>query len=236
MQGKSGFWLRTAAAIALFSASLTANAALLFEQNPLLTPAPVASGPSTAPPNGNALDDFSLSGSSTVEEIVFWTYEDLGFGLVSDAFDLAIYGSMAGTPDLNNLLWSSSVSVAGNTVTKDAVAGAAPGLFSHSVTLGPGLSLGAGQYFLQVASSALNFIAPNIAVPTGWQASATTSGVPPFGTAPGPAGPILFPGDPSTDMAFRINGSANQQPVPAPATLLLMAPVLLVGLRRVLKN
>ncbi|WP_448555984.1 hypothetical protein [Thalassotalea montiporae] len=201
----------------LFTAS--SNAALLFSQDPLTGPSPVASGPISLG-LGKVIDNFMLTSGVELIEIEFWTFEGQGF--VSNEFDLAIYSNLGGTT-IDAPIWSTMVSRNQLVETLVTDFGAQFGqLYSHTLTLATPQNLLAGDYFFQVAASPTNG-SPS---PVGWQLS-TISGTP--GAPPAAINPqsnqIIF-GDINTNMAFRLSGNLIQTiPIPSPGTFWLLALV-----------
>ncbi|REL32508.1 hypothetical protein [Thalassotalea euphylliae] len=210
----------------LFTAS--SNAALLFSQDPLTAPSPVASGPiSTA--GFKLIDNFSLSSDVELTQIDFWTFESIDplFQTRSNVFDIAIY------QDNGNLLvgapiWSAVVSVFNNEITK--VLDPITQLFSHSLSLATPQSLASGNYYFQVAAASNNTIdgspGPIGALPVGWQSANGVPGAPPALLL---SGNQIIPQVPAANMAFSLTGNVVQT-IPVPSTLWLMVMVLLSGL------
>ncbi|REL27403.1 hypothetical protein DXX93_13055 [Thalassotalea euphylliae] len=202
----------------LFSVFVTSSsqAALLFSQNPLTSPAPVFSGPPSIG-LGKVIDNFMLTSGAELTEIEFWTFE--GQGLVSNEFDLAIYSNLGGTT-IDAPIWSAMVSRNQLVETLVADFGAQVGqLYSHTLTLATPQNLLAGDYFFQVAASPTNG-SPS---PVGWQLSAIsgTPGAPPAAISPLQSNQIIF-GDINTNMAFRLAGNLIQT-IPTPSTFWLLA-------------
>jgi len=199
-------------AILYLCCALPAKAGLLFEQLPQPFSAPVASGPSLIGVP-LAIDDFIFIDDVELTELVFWTIENPNAGLLSNNVDIKMMNGLLGVPDSTPA--SVFFEVADMPHFKEFVSVDPLGtLFKHTLAL-PNINLTAStQYFLQISANINNVLS------IGWQTSVSISGVPPwadFGIGGG-----VQPGDPNTQMAFRLNGNViPAQTVPEPQSLAL---------------
>lgn len=205
----------------LFTAS--SKATLLFSQDPLAFPSPVASGPvSLGVPR--VLDNFTLSSDSELTQIDFWTFESSAFNVISNVFDIAIYQDL-GAASLGTPIWSSVASTAANEITKEF--NPVTQLFEHTLLLSTPQSLSAGNYYFQVAAAANNTIGgtppPVGLAPVGWQSSAGSTGTPPVFLL---ANNQVMTISPNANMAFSLTGNVIQT-IPSPSTLWLIVFVLM---------
>lgn len=174
----------------------------------------------------NIGDDFSITASTAISSIKFWS-QTSQIGLFSDHLAVNIYAD-DGAIDQTNPMWSSQLTGAIISSSSTAIAD----LFVHTVDT-TGLSLNAGNYFLNVGGTLDNM------APMGWARALNSPDNTPgaiqylISNAFGPTGLISDPGL-AIDFAFQIEGTQATQPVNAPTSsaLLLCLGLLMIGQRK----
>jgi hypothetical protein len=150
------------------------------------------------------VDNFTLTSTTNITKITFWTLESAGLGLFSDRISVAIFKNE------NNVMFSSPLWAAGGGLGQDAGESrpdpdstGAPQIVKHELDV-TGLELGAGDFLLHIGSAEGNGVTPP---PPPMQ------GVPPIPQIPGPQGiPVAWlassftPGPGAQGNQFNMNG------------------------------
>ncbi|WP_334060479.1 hypothetical protein [Alteromonas sp. S005] len=130
-----------------------ANAALITNA-PVNSPAAVISVADTNFGFSSLLDEFSLSQSSSITKITFWSLENPNQGVISDFITLRLFKNEPGFDHNTPLFAASGASGPGAVFTKEAVAGVT-GMFLHEIEL-VNFDLGPGDYFLNIGADLIN--------------------------------------------------------------------------------
>ncbi len=212
--------------------SSKANAALI-TNDPVNFPAAVGSVADTLFAGPSLLDEFSLSQTSSITKITFWSIENSDLGLASDFISLRLFKNEPGFDHYTPLFDATGASGLGGIFTKEAVAGVT-GMFLHEIEL-VNFDLGPGDYFLNIGADLIN----NNSFAFGW-ANAETSTVTGM---PGVPGMALNPFSPSgavnlsgfdVDLAFQIEYEpVVQASAPSALSILSLGLILMLLRRRV---
>ena len=111
--------------------SSKANAALI-TNDPVNFPAAVGSVADTLFAGPSLLDEFSLSQTSSITKITFWSIENSDLGLASDFISLRLFKNEPGFDHNTPLFDATGASGLGGIFTKEAVAGVT-GMFLHEI-------------------------------------------------------------------------------------------------------
>ena len=179
------------------------------------------------------LEEFSLSQTSSITKITFWSIENAVVGFASDSISLRLFKNEPGFDHNSPLFSATGDSGIGETFTKEAVSGVT-GMFLHETEL-VNFDLGPGDYFLNIGADLIN----NNSFAFGW-ANAETSTVTGI---PGVPGMALNPFSPSgavnlsgfdVDLAFQIEFEpVVQASAPSALSILSLGLILMLVRRRV---
>ncbi len=209
-----------------------ANAALITNA-PVNFPAAVGSVADTLFGGPSLLDEFSLSQTSSITKITFWSIENSDLGLASDFISLRLFKNEPGFDHNTPLFDATGASGLGGIFTKEAVAGVT-GMFLHEIEL-VNFDLGPGDYFLNIGADLIN----NNSFAFGW-ANAETSTVTGIPGVPGmalnpfsPAGAVNLTGL-NVELAFQIEYEpVVQANAPSALSILSLGLILMLVRRRV---
>lgn len=212
-----------------------ANAALITNA-PVNFPAAVGSVADRLPGAQSLLDEFSLSQTSSITKITFWSIENSDFGLASDFISLRLFKNEPGF-DHTPLFYATGASGLGGIFTKEAVAGVT-GMFLHEIEL-VNIDLGPGDYFLNIGAKVID----NNNSAFGWANAVTSTalGVPGWALTPSnpftpsnPVGALNFSPNDNVDLAFQIEYEpVVQANAPSALSILLLGLILMLVRRRV---
>ena len=100
------------------------------------------------------LEEFSLSQTSSITKITFWSIENAVVGFASDSISLRLFKNEPGFDHNSPLFSATGDSGIGETFTKEAVSGVT-GMFLHEIEL-VNFDLGPGDYFLNIGADLIN--------------------------------------------------------------------------------
>ena len=212
--------------------SSKANAALITNA-PVNFPAAVGSVADTLFGGPSLLDEFSLSQTSSITKITFWSVENSVLGLASDSISLRLFKNEPGFDHNTPLYSATGASGIGETFTKEVVAGVT-GMFLHEIEL-VNFDLGPGDYFLNIGADLMN----NNSFAFGWANAETST----FTGIPGVPGMALNPFSSSgavnlsgldVDLAFQIEFEpVVQANAPSALSILSLGLILMLVRRKV---
>lgn len=207
MKQSMKFSARTFAAwtfgVALAAAASVSNAAVLYEQQPNN-----ATGYWSNPQFPQQIaDDFTLGGAASLESITWWG----GYSNVVDPddFRVRLYSDVSGT---GTVLQTFNVGAAAGTLTGQQIAGSFAE-YRYDYALATPVNLAAGTYYLFVENLGTSDWL--------WEGGAPGNGILWYRNEDTDTWNSSV-GSFSDDLAFRLNGTTQTQPIPEPGSLALL--------------
>ncbi len=176
------------------------------------------------------LEEFSLSQTSSITKITFWSIENAVVGFASDSISLRLFKNEPGFDHNSTLISATGDSGIGETFTKEAVSGVT-GMFLHEIEL-VNHELEPGDYFLNIGADLIN----NNGLAFGWANASTSNvlGAPGMALNPfSPAGAVNLTGL-NVELAFQIEYEpVVQANAPSALSILSLGLILMLVRRRV---
>ena len=176
------------------------------------------------------LEEFSLSQTSSITKITFWSIENAVVGFASDSISLRLFKNEPGFDHNSPLFSATGDSGIGETFTKEAVSGFT-GMFLHEIEL-VNFDLGPGDYFLNIGADLIN----NNGLAFGWANAATLNarGVPGMALNPSSSNGAVNLSGLNVDLAFQIESEpVVQASAPSALSILSLGLILMLVRRRV---
>jgi len=176
------------------------------------------------------LEEFSLSQTSSITKITFWSIENAVVGFASDSISLRLFKNEPGFDHNSPLFSATGDSGIGETFTKEAVSGVT-GMFLHEIEL-VNFDLGPGDYFLNIGADLIN----NNGLALGWANAATLNarGVPGMALNPSSSNGAVNLSGLNVDLAFQIEFEpVVQASAPSALSILSLGLILMLVRRRV---
>ncbi|NDV90571.1 hypothetical protein GTH32_05095 [Alteromonas sp. 345S023] len=209
--------------------SVSVKAALITNA-PVNFPAAVGSVADTSFGAPSLLGEFSLSQTTSITKITFWSFENPNAGLASDFILLRLFKNEPGFDHNTPLFSVTGEAGISKTFTKVVVNGVS-GLLRHEIDL-VNFDLGPGDYFLNIGADLIN----NNGLAFGWANAATSPvpGVPGLALNPSSSlGAVNLTGL-EVDLAFQIEGEpVVQANAPSALSLLSLGLILMLVRRKV---
>jgi hypothetical protein len=216
----------------------SANVSAAFITNaPVNSPAAVGSVADTLFGGSSLLDEFSLSQTSSITKITFWSIEvsDPDFNFASDFIKLRLYKNEPGFDHNLPLFSATGASGPGGIFTKEAVSGVT-GMFLHEIEL-VNFDLGPGDYFLNIGA---DFdLMNNNSFAFGWANAETSTvtgipGVPGMALNPFSSSGAVNLSSLDVDLAFQIEFEpVVQANAPSALSILSLGLILMLVRRKV---